>query len=165
MKIELEKQERGTNAQIEQIKKKKIEICQKIIAYLLGKRDDENRKIAIDAGIIDITQTLQYFAEPCHRSTISLLEVPIQYQTIKNIQIPKLLLLEEELTNCQLFKAKEITNIEMRKDIFAYLKTALSSSESWIKNYSKWILGLLAENSSNRAEIEKDGFKIPEDND
>ncbi|KAA6359436.1 MAG: hypothetical protein EZS28_045036 [Streblomastix strix] len=61
-----------------------------------------------------------------------------------------------------LFKAKEITNIEMRKDIIAYLKTTLSSSESWLKNNSKQILRLLAENSINRSEIEKDGFKIPE---
>ncbi|KAA6352918.1 MAG: hypothetical protein EZS28_051555 [Streblomastix strix] len=61
-----------------------------------------------------------------------------------------------------LFKAKEITNIEMRKDIIAYFKAALSSSEQQIKDNSKWILGLLAENSVNRSEIEKDGFKITE---
>ncbi|KAA6355984.1 MAG: hypothetical protein EZS28_048489, partial [Streblomastix strix] len=30
------------------------------------------------------------------------------------------------------------------------------------KNNSKWALRLLAENSGNLAEIEKDGFKIPE---
>ncbi|KAA6369111.1 MAG: putative protein kinase, partial [Streblomastix strix] len=62
----------------------------------------------------------------------------------------------------QLFKAKEIPNVEMRNDIIAYIKTALSSSEQQKKENSKWVLGLLAENSVNRAEIEKDGFKIPE---
>ncbi|KAA6364765.1 MAG: hypothetical protein EZS28_039709 [Streblomastix strix] len=53
MKNELEKEERGTFQLKEQIRKMKIEICQNIIAYLFGKEDDENRKIAIEAGIID----------------------------------------------------------------------------------------------------------------
>ncbi|KAA6362462.1 MAG: hypothetical protein EZS28_042012 [Streblomastix strix] len=236
MKIELEKQERGTNAQIEQIRKEKIEICQKIIAYLLGKRDDENRKIAIDAGIIDVlllllnTQPLESIS-PSYVWAFFIFTVPVSYeikqylaekksyptlfhlldhtnfivlrrtvtsicnilaggsdttpinQTHPDFQaiascggIDKLYSLfkkneYEKITNLcalsigNLFKAKEITNIEMRKDIFAYLKFIYKDPNSAYRSNAKFSLKYLAENSVNRLEIEKDGFKFPEDED
>ncbi|KAA6397357.1 MAG: putative protein serine/threonine kinase [Streblomastix strix] len=233
MKNELEKQERGTVAQIEQIKKMKIEICQKIIAYLIGKRDDENRKIAIGTGIVDVllhffnTKPLESI-EPTHAWAFFVFTYPTSneirilltekkpypslfrlldhtnfivlrraitsiynilnaefntspdsqphphFQTIVSYGgIDKLYSLfkkneYEKITDfCalnigQLFKAKEITNIEMRKDVIAYFKAAFTGCDETKKEDAKWILGVLAENSVNRAEIEKDGFKIPE---
>ncbi|KAA6389712.1 MAG: hypothetical protein EZS28_014762 [Streblomastix strix] len=62
-----------------------------------------------------------------------------------------------------LFRAKEIPNTEMRKKVISYLKTAVNDSDSWMKRNSMKRLRELAQNVVNRAEIEKDGFKIPED--
>ncbi|KAA6365426.1 MAG: hypothetical protein EZS28_039048 [Streblomastix strix] len=62
----------------------------------------------------------------------------------------------------QLFKAKEIPNIEMRKDVISQLKAALTSSDRQSQLNAKLSLKKLAENSVNSSEIEKDGFKIPD---
>ncbi|KAA6388855.1 MAG: putative G2-specific protein kinase nimA, partial [Streblomastix strix] len=234
MKHEFEKEEIGIDSQIEEIRKKKIEVCQRIIiAFSDGQKHLENKQQAIEAGVVDalihlfgtqpleqITQShIQAFFVFIYNSSneICLLIAEMKpypalirlldhqslvifsksSNAIRNILIgvsnltpvnqphphfqavascggiDKLYSLfkknlspgsKDNAAKCigQLFKANEITNIEMRKDIIAYLKTTLSSSESWIKNDAIWILRLLAENSVNRSEIEKDGFKIPE---
>ncbi|KAA6394418.1 MAG: putative protein serine/threonine kinase, partial [Streblomastix strix] len=64
-----------------------------------------------------------------------------------------------------LFRAKEIPNTEMRKEVINYLKAAVNDSDSWMKWWSRVSLRSLAKNAVNHAEIEKDGFKIPEDDD
>ncbi|KAA6369602.1 MAG: putative G2-specific protein kinase NimA [Streblomastix strix] len=234
MKNELEKEERGTDSQIEEIRKKKIDVCQEIIlAFSDGQEHNEIKKQTIEAGVIDallhlfnsqplesitlshiwtffvftyntsneicllITEKKPYPAlfrlldhktiSVVSRATSAILNILIgvtnltpvnqphpHFQSVESCGgIDKLYsLFKKNLSpgtkTCSarcignLFKAKEITNIDMRKDIFAYLKTALSSSESWIKDDAKWPLKMLAENSVNRLEIEKDGFKIPE---
>ncbi|KAA6379532.1 MAG: putative protein serine/threonine kinase [Streblomastix strix] len=233
MKIELEKQERGTNAQIEQIRKEKNIICQKIIAYLIGKKDDENRKIAIDAGIIDVlihlfssqpleqitaTHVWAFFVitytfsndirlllteKKPYPSLIRLLDhtnIVVLLRTVASIynilirgsdttpinqthpdfyaiascggidQLYSLFKKNEyqKITNLcalsigELFKAKEIPNVEMRKDIICHLKSIYKDPNSPYCSFAKFPLKRLAENSANRIEIEKDGFKIPE---
>ncbi|KAA6364974.1 MAG: hypothetical protein EZS28_039500 [Streblomastix strix] len=233
MKNELEKQERGTFQQKEQIRKKKIEICQKIIAYLLGKENDEYRKNAIEAGIIDvllrlfntlpldsITQSHVWaffvFTHPSSDEILLLLAEKKPYPALLRLldhsnfivlrravtSISNILIGASNLTpvnqphphfqavaSCGgieklyslfkkneyeiityfiakciglLFKAKEIANVEMRNDIISHLKSIYNDSNSPNKYFAKSPLKRLAENSINRAEIEKDGFKIPE---
>ncbi|KAA6338813.1 MAG: hypothetical protein EZS28_052668, partial [Streblomastix strix] len=219
MKNELQIEEKGTNSQIEEIRKKKIDVCQGIIIALSdGEKHLENKQQIIEAGVVDAllcllsTQPLEsitlshiwaffVFTFPASNEIELLLAEKNPYpalirlldhqsisvvskttNAIRNIiaggsnstpvnqphpdfqavascgGIEKLYQLFKKnlsqgtkngsaLSIANLFKAKEITNIEMRKDIFAYLKTALSSSEPLIKNNSKWALRLLAENS------------------
>ncbi|KAA6373523.1 MAG: hypothetical protein EZS28_030950 [Streblomastix strix] len=64
-----------------------------------------------------------------------------------------------------LFRSKEISNVEMRKEVIAHLKAAYLGSEESIKRNAIWGLRYLAQNVVNRAEIEKDGFKIADDDD
>ncbi|KAA6390525.1 MAG: hypothetical protein EZS28_013947 [Streblomastix strix] len=61
----------------------------------------------------------------------------------------------------QLFKAREINDSEMRKDIIKHLKTLINDEDEWIKIDSILRLYDLAQNEVNKAEIEKDGFVIP----
>ncbi|KAA6396721.1 MAG: putative CBL-interacting serine/threonine-protein kinase 9, partial [Streblomastix strix] len=61
-----------------------------------------------------------------------------------------------------LFRAKEIPNTEMRKEVINYLKAAANDSDLWMRSSSRYILRDIVQNAVNRAEIEKDGFKIPE---
>ncbi|KAA6361123.1 MAG: hypothetical protein EZS28_043350, partial [Streblomastix strix] len=53
MKNELEIVERGTELQKDEIRQKKIKICQKIISIFIGKENNEGKKLAIESGIID----------------------------------------------------------------------------------------------------------------
>ncbi|KAA6399980.1 MAG: hypothetical protein EZS28_004489 [Streblomastix strix] len=53
MKNGLEIVESGTEIQKEEIRKKKIETCQKIVAVFIGKKNNEGKKLAIESGIID----------------------------------------------------------------------------------------------------------------
>ncbi|KAA6359233.1 MAG: hypothetical protein EZS28_045240 [Streblomastix strix] len=71
---------------------------------------------------------------------------------------------KDEASICigHLFRAKEIPKTEMRKEVISYLKAAVNDSDSWMKTYSKYRLRGLVQDAVNRAEIEKDGFKIPE---
>ncbi|KAA6362233.1 MAG: hypothetical protein EZS28_042240 [Streblomastix strix] len=62
----------------------------------------------------------------------------------------------------QLYKAREITNLEMKQSLIAHLKTLINDTDEWTKNAAKRSLRFLAYNAVNKAEIEKDGFKIPE---
>ncbi|KAA6367046.1 MAG: hypothetical protein EZS28_037428, partial [Streblomastix strix] len=66
------------------------------------------------------------------------------------------------LSIANLFKAKEIPNVEIRKDLIEYLKSTYKDPNSSSQLIAKFSLKRLAENSVNRTEIEKDGFKIPE---
>ncbi|KAA6366146.1 MAG: hypothetical protein EZS28_038328 [Streblomastix strix] len=61
-----------------------------------------------------------------------------------------------------LFKALEITILEMRQSLIAHLKNLINVTDEWTKNAAKRRLKFLAFNTVNKAEIEKDGFKIPE---
>ncbi|KAA6379928.1 MAG: hypothetical protein EZS28_024547 [Streblomastix strix] len=61
-----------------------------------------------------------------------------------------------------LFKAREITNLEMKQSVIAHLKILINDTDEWTKKQSKKRLVGLALNAVNKAEIEKDGFKIPE---
>ncbi|KAA6392497.1 MAG: hypothetical protein EZS28_011979 [Streblomastix strix] len=61
-----------------------------------------------------------------------------------------------------LFKAREITNLEMKQSVIAHLKTLINDTDEWQKDAAKRRLKFLAYNAVNKAEIEKDGFKIPE---
>ncbi|KAA6384088.1 MAG: putative aurora-B kinase Ark1 [Streblomastix strix] len=62
----------------------------------------------------------------------------------------------------QLFRAQEITNKSMRKDIIGYLKELTTDSDQWTRNEANWRLRGLAQNAVNKADIEADGFAIPE---
>ncbi|KAA6393975.1 MAG: hypothetical protein EZS28_010502 [Streblomastix strix] len=55
-----------------------------------------------------------------------------------------------------LFKAQQITNIEMRKEVIAYLKSILTDNSLWIRFQAKDSLSNLAQNSGNISEILKD---------
>ncbi|KAA6379737.1 MAG: hypothetical protein EZS28_024736 [Streblomastix strix] len=70
MQNELEKEEVGTDEQKEEIWIKKINVCQKIIANFIGKVNDEGKKLAIQAGIIDSLHKLLTM-QPLERITIS----------------------------------------------------------------------------------------------
>ncbi|KAA6353601.1 MAG: hypothetical protein EZS28_050872 [Streblomastix strix] len=61
----------------------------------------------------------------------------------------------------QLFKARKITDSEMRKTIIKHLKTIVNDEDEWVKDTSRILLEGLAQNGVNKAEIEKDGFVIP----
>ncbi|KAA6365693.1 MAG: hypothetical protein EZS28_038780 [Streblomastix strix] len=61
-----------------------------------------------------------------------------------------------------LFKAREITNLEMKQSVIAHLKTLINDTDEWTKKQSKRSLRFLAYNAVNKAEIEKDSFMIPE---
>ncbi|KAA6395534.1 MAG: putative AGC family protein kinase [Streblomastix strix] len=60
-----------------------------------------------------------------------------------------------------LFRAKEIKDKQMGKDIIGHLKTLVTDSDDWMKNESKWELRGLAQNAVNKADIEAEGFVIP----
>ncbi|KAA6373391.1 MAG: hypothetical protein EZS28_031082 [Streblomastix strix] len=64
----------------------------------------------------------------------------------------------------RLFKSREIENRQMRSEIIAHLKTMINDPDEWNKNQSRFSLKFLAQNAVNRAEIEADGFVIPEQN-
>ncbi|KAA6379432.1 MAG: hypothetical protein EZS28_025045 [Streblomastix strix] len=74
---------------------------------------------------------------------------------------------KDEASICigQLFRAKEISNTEMRKEVISNLKAVSLGSDESLKGNVNWGLKYLAQNEVNRAEIEKDGFKIPDDDD
>ncbi|KAA6384710.1 MAG: hypothetical protein EZS28_019764 [Streblomastix strix] len=61
----------------------------------------------------------------------------------------------------RLFRAKELPH-SMRTEIISYLKTLINDSENFIKTNSRIILRNLAQNSVNKTDIEKGGFKIPQ---
>ncbi|KAA6403714.1 MAG: putative NEK/NEK2 protein kinase [Streblomastix strix] len=52
-----------------------------------------------------------------------------------------------------LFKAREITDQTMRKEIIGHLKILLSGSDAWVKKRAKDALQNLAQNDANRSEI------------
>ncbi|KAA6353093.1 MAG: hypothetical protein EZS28_051380 [Streblomastix strix] len=234
MKNELNIEEKGTYSQIEEIRKKKIDVCYGIIlTFSDGQEQNKNKQQAIESGVVDallhlfntqllesITQShiMAFFVftyntskeidlliaeKKPYPSLFRLLDhqsisiVSRAANSIRNILvggsnltpanqphphfqavssfggIDKLYSLfkknlspgtKNNAAKCigQLFKAKEITNVEQRKDMIAYFKAAFTGSDETKKEDAKWILGVLAENSVNRAEIEKDGFKIPE---
>ncbi|KAA6372243.1 MAG: hypothetical protein EZS28_032230 [Streblomastix strix] len=60
-----------------------------------------------------------------------------------------------------LFKAREITQSKIKKDIIKHLKTLVNDEDEWVKDTSRRKLQDLAQNEVNKAEIEKDGFVIP----
>ncbi|KAA6360384.1 MAG: hypothetical protein EZS28_044089, partial [Streblomastix strix] len=62
-----------------------------------------------------------------------------------------------------LFRAREITNSEMRKEIIAYLKQIIMKQDKEQNENVIQALKRLALNAANRTEIEKDGFVIPDD--
>ncbi|KAA6383053.1 MAG: hypothetical protein EZS28_021419 [Streblomastix strix] len=64
----------------------------------------------------------------------------------------------------RLFKSREIENRQMRSEIIAHLKTMINNDNQFEKNESRFSLKYLAQNAVNRAEIEADGFIIPEPN-
>ncbi|KAA6357618.1 MAG: hypothetical protein EZS28_046855 [Streblomastix strix] len=62
-----------------------------------------------------------------------------------------------------LFRAREISNSEMKKEIIAYLKQIITKKDKEEMNRAIRALKRLALNAANRTEIEKDGFAIPDD--
>ncbi|KAA6348017.1 MAG: hypothetical protein EZS28_051995, partial [Streblomastix strix] len=62
-----------------------------------------------------------------------------------------------------LFKAREISNSEMRKEIITYLKQIITKQDKNEMKFAIKALKRLALNAANRTEIEKDGFAIPDD--
>ncbi|KAA6395823.1 MAG: putative nek protein kinase, partial [Streblomastix strix] len=233
MKQELEKEERGTQIQIDVIKQKKIDICKKIITHFFEKKEDSVILEAVEAGFAD--SLLKIFSTyplesitPSHVWTFFELtyidDDQIKYDAFKNINFTGLVRLfdhpdiavvnraavsihniinsgtnltsksspnpyYQSLASCDginklfilfkknlskyskdrasiciswLFRAKEIPNTEMRKEVISYLKAAVNDSDSWMKTCSMIILKNLVQDAVNRAEIEKDGFKIPE---
>ncbi|KAA6370464.1 MAG: hypothetical protein EZS28_034009, partial [Streblomastix strix] len=62
-----------------------------------------------------------------------------------------------------LFRAREITNSEMKKEIIAYLKQNITKQDKKEMQNAIKALKRLALNGANRTEIEKDGFAIPDD--
>ncbi|KAA6373030.1 MAG: putative CAMK family protein kinase [Streblomastix strix] len=234
MKNELDKEERGTQLQIDEIKNKKILTCRRIIMKFITKDDDiEGRKQALNAGIADallkifstyplesITPShvwaffeLTYITDDqinynafkninftglvrlidhpditvVHRAVASIQDILISSTNLTSISsehpyfqslascdgINKLFILfkknlskysKDRASICigQLFRAKEIPNTEMRKELINYLKAASLGSDELTKRNVKSGLKELAQNGVNRAEIEKDGFKIPE---
>ncbi|KAA6371241.1 MAG: hypothetical protein EZS28_033231 [Streblomastix strix] len=75
--------------------------------------------------------------------------------------------LNKDITNnsalclSQLFKAREITDSKIKKDIIKHLKTIVNDEDELVKDISILRLQDLAQNEVNKAEIEKDGFVIP----
>ncbi|KAA6386307.1 MAG: hypothetical protein EZS28_018166 [Streblomastix strix] len=70
-------------------------------------------------------------------------------------------------TECigHLFRAREITNSEIKREIINHLKLIIQKKNAeWMK-FALKALNRLALNGANRAEIEKDGFVIPDEND
>ncbi|KAA6396658.1 MAG: hypothetical protein EZS28_007814 [Streblomastix strix] len=61
-----------------------------------------------------------------------------------------------------LYRAREITNIKIRKDIIAHLKSLIMKKDKDEMTHSIHALKRLAPNVVNRTEIEKDGFVIPD---
>ncbi|KAA6372378.1 MAG: hypothetical protein EZS28_032096 [Streblomastix strix] len=61
-----------------------------------------------------------------------------------------------------LFHAQEITDEVMRHEIISHLKTLINDPDSWTQNNVKDALKDLALNAVNKAEIEADGFTIPD---
>ncbi|KAA6355009.1 MAG: hypothetical protein EZS28_049464 [Streblomastix strix] len=61
----------------------------------------------------------------------------------------------------RLFRAKEILDINMRKEIIEHLKTLLDDKDEWNQTAAKQILKDLQINQVNKSEIENDGFKLP----
>ncbi|KAA6364219.1 MAG: hypothetical protein EZS28_040255 [Streblomastix strix] len=62
-----------------------------------------------------------------------------------------------------LFRAREITNSEMKREIIAHLKQIIMKREKEQMKQAVQALNRLALNAVNRAEIEKDGFVVPDD--
>ncbi|KAA6388522.1 MAG: hypothetical protein EZS28_015950 [Streblomastix strix] len=62
----------------------------------------------------------------------------------------------------QLFRAKEIVDADMLREIIAHLKMLTNDPDDWVKTNSKFALIDLARNEVNRADIESGGFVIPE---
>ncbi|KAA6356580.1 MAG: hypothetical protein EZS28_047893, partial [Streblomastix strix] len=83
------------------------------------------------------------------------------YSLFKKNEFEKITILSA-LCIGQLFEAKEISNVTMRIDVVTYFKAEFAGFDELNKKSAKYVLGLLAKNSVNRVEIEKDGFKIPE---
>ncbi|KAA6361771.1 MAG: hypothetical protein EZS28_042701, partial [Streblomastix strix] len=61
-----------------------------------------------------------------------------------------------------LFRAQQIPSNEMKTEIIAHLKALLNGFDDWGKNAAILTIKDLAQNVVNRAEIEKDGFIIPD---
>ncbi|KAA6369388.1 MAG: hypothetical protein EZS28_035085 [Streblomastix strix] len=61
-----------------------------------------------------------------------------------------------------LFQAKEIVDADMRREIIAHLKMLTNDPDYLFHNGAKLVLINLAQNKVNRAEIESDGFVIPQ---
>ncbi|KAA6354990.1 MAG: hypothetical protein EZS28_049483, partial [Streblomastix strix] len=66
--LELDEDE-GTEEQISAVRQKKILVCQRIIAYFIGKQDVEGRKLSIEAGVIDALLNL-FLNSPLEQITI-----------------------------------------------------------------------------------------------
>ncbi|KAA6358148.1 MAG: hypothetical protein EZS28_046324, partial [Streblomastix strix] len=49
-----------------------------------------------------------------------------------------------------------------RVEVVSYLKTLISDTDVWTKDTSQFALKQIAQNTVNRAEIEKDDFAIQE---
>ncbi|KAA6399609.1 MAG: putative nek protein kinase [Streblomastix strix] len=62
----------------------------------------------------------------------------------------------------QAYRAKEISDPTMKREIIKYLKVQVNDQDKFTKNQSIMALNRLAYVAGNRQEIERDGFRIPE---
>ncbi|KAA6363823.1 MAG: hypothetical protein EZS28_040650 [Streblomastix strix] len=62
-----------------------------------------------------------------------------------------------------IFKNKEIPNQEMKREIISHLKQQLNDPELKRRKDARLALKGLALNSANKTEIQKYGFRIPEE--
>ncbi|KAA6389999.1 MAG: hypothetical protein EZS28_014474 [Streblomastix strix] len=60
-----------------------------------------------------------------------------------------------------IFRAREISDLTMRKEIINHLKTLITDTDTWVKSTAKYCLTGLSHNAVNKAEIETGGFVIP----
>ncbi|KAA6397303.1 MAG: hypothetical protein EZS28_007168 [Streblomastix strix] len=61
-----------------------------------------------------------------------------------------------------IYRAQEVTNPEIKRDVFTYLKSILNTRIDDIKGGALYALTGLIQNEINKAEIQKEGFKVPD---
>ncbi|KAA6363889.1 MAG: hypothetical protein EZS28_040584 [Streblomastix strix] len=232
IKEELEQDLEGSDSHKEQIRLRKSEICREIVSHLIGKRDDEQKKMALEVGIVG---TLLQLFSSMTLEQISLSHVwaffiftqptadKTKYEALQNIQFSALMRLLDhpdvvvmhktlmsifninlvganttlpnaphphfnKIAACQgieklyslfkkslskyskdtaalclsmLFRAKEISNEQIKHDVITYFKTNIYNTNDQLKMNARTTLEMLSLNAVNRLEVEKDGFKIP----